>query len=464
MDLYLEVIFVSESAANPEPIKPTPPAPIGELVRHSESTSTAPSSTAVEPTRPFDAARLDLTKLRVEDGIALETIFKRLTESAAHALNVERVGVWLMVDRKRALRCADLFERTKNEHSSGITIRVHDFPEYFQVLEKRKTLPAEQAQTDARTSALTEAYLVPLGITSMLDAPILVGGEVVGVVCHEHIGPPREWTTEERDFAGSLADILALKMKAAEMEDARIALQTQAVQLAEARRMDSLAELAGGVAHDFNNILTVMIGTAELVASDSAASQAIVERAKQISLAGQRGVALVKELMSYARPGPASSRIVRPAEILTAQLPLLESVAGTQHAVRLDVRAAEGRALISPTQLERAVMNLVTNARQAMPDGGAIDVIVEDVEERDDDGRLGRFVAISVIDRGTGIPDHVLPRVFDPFYTTKPRGEGSGLGLAIVHQVVSYAGGFVRVETTVGKGTTFKMCFPRVRG
>lgn len=455
---------MSESAENPEPTKsPLASQNPGSAPRPKPIPPAAAAAEA-EPFRPFDLARLELTKLRLEDGVALETIFQHLTETAAQALNVERVGVWLMVDRKRALRCVDLFERTKNEHSAGITIRAHDFPEYFEVLEKRKTLPAEVAQTDARTSALTEAYLVPLGITSMLDAPILIGGEVVGVVCHEHIGPPREWSTEERDFAGSMADILALKMKAAEMQDARIALQTQAAQLAESRRMDSLAELAGGVAHDFNNILTVMIGTAELIAADGAASKSITERAQQISHAGQRGVALVKELMSYSRPGPASSRIVRPAEILMAQLPLLESVAGSQHTVRLDVRAAEGRALISPTQLERAVLNLVTNARQAMPDGGEIDVTVDDVEERDEDGKRGRFVAISVVDHGSGIPDHVLPRIFDPFFTTKPRGEGSGLGLAVVHQVVSHAGGFVRVETTVGTGTTFKMCFPRVRG
>jgi two-component system, cell cycle sensor histidine kinase and response regulator CckA len=224
------------------------------------------SSSPTESNRPADIARLDLTKLRIEDGIALETVFRRVTETAADILNVERVGVWLLVDERRALRCVDLFERSKATHSAGITVQICEFPEYFAALERRKTVPAEVALTDPRTSELADAYLTPLGITSMLDATIFVGGEVVGVVCHEHIGAPREWTTEQRDFAGSMADVLALKIQAAEMEEVRVALRTQALQLAEARRVGSLAEMAAGVAHDFNNILTVMLGGAELIA------------------------------------------------------------------------------------------------------------------------------------------------------------------------------------------------------
>ena len=138
-----------------------------------------------------------LTKLRIEDGIALETGFRRVTETAADLLNVERVGVWLLVDERRALRCVDLFERSKATHSAGITLHVGAFPEYFAALERRKTVPAEVALTDPRTAGLAYVHLTPLGITSMLDATIFVGGEAVGVVCHEHIGAPREWTTEQ---------------------------------------------------------------------------------------------------------------------------------------------------------------------------------------------------------------------------------------------------------------------------
>jgi signal transduction histidine kinase len=420
------------------------------------------SSSPTESNRPADIARLDLTKLRIEDGIALETVFRRVTETAADILNVERVGVWLLVDERQALRCVDLFERSKATHSAGVTLQVCEFPEYFAALERRKTVPAEVALTDPRTDELADAYLIPLGITSMLDATIFVGGEVVGVVCHEHIGAPREWTTEQRDFAGSMADVLALKIRAAEMEELRIALRTQALQLAESRRVGSLAEMAAGVAHDFNNILTLMIGGAELIVENPACPSEVLVFARQITAAGQRGVALAKELMGFARPGPRSSKVIRPAEVLTSQMVVLQAAAGERHPVTLEVRSATGRVLIDPNQLERVVLNLVVNAHDAMSAGGPIGVLVDAVVERDDDGKPGQCVLIAVSDCGTGIPPAVLARIFDPFFTTKPRGQGTGVGLAVVYQVVSYAGGFVRVETAVGQGSTFRVYFPQV--
>src|SRR5262245_45765077 len=428
----------------------------------SEGFHMAEPSSPTESNRPADIARLALTKLRIEDGIALETVFRRVTETAADVLDVERVGVWLLVDERRALRCVDLFERSKATHSAGITLQVGEFPEYFAALERRKTVPAEVALTDPRTDELADAYLIPLGITSMLDATIFVGGEVVGVVCHEHIGAPREWTTEQRDFAGSMADVLALKIRAAEMEELRIALRTQALQLAESRRVGSLAEMAAGVAHDFNNILTLMIGGAELIAENLTCPSEVLVFARQITAAGQRGVALAKELMGFARPGPRSSRVIRPAEVLTSQLVVLQAAAGERHPVTLEVRSATGRVLIDPNQLERVVLNLVMNARDAMSAGGPIGVLVDAVVEPDDDGKPGQCVLIAVSDCGAGIPPAVLPRIFDPFFTTKPRGQGTGVGLAVVYQVVSYAGGFVRVETAVGQGSTFRVYLTQV--
>jgi signal transduction histidine kinase len=154
--------------------------------------------------------------------------------------------------------------------------------------------------------------------------------------------------------------------------------------------------------------------------------------------------------------------VVRPAEVITSQLVMLQAAAGERHPVNLEVRSAAGRVLIDPHQLERVVLNLVVNACDAMPDGGPIGVVVDAVVERDDDGKPGQCVLIAVSDCGTGIPPAVLARIFDPFFTTKPRGQGTGVGLAVVYQVVSYAGGFVRVETAVGQGSTFRVYFPRV--
>lgn len=421
-----------------------------------------PMSSSIEPLRLADRARLALTKLRIEDGVRLDTVYQRVCEAAADVLNVERVGIWLIVGKREALRCVNLFERSKAEHSAGITVRLEDFPDFFETLERRKTLPAEMAQADPRTTSLSERYLEPLGITSLLAAPIFIGGEIIGVIGNEHIGEPREWSTEERDFAGSMADLIALKTRAAEMADAKAALQTRTEQVADLRRLESLATMAAGVAHDFNNILTSIVGLSGMIEMDGSASPEVVLFAKQIGDAVVRGAALVRDLMAFARPGPKSARVIRPSEILVQQLPHLKAAAGEHFPVLLEIRSTQGRVLIALDQIERVVMNLVINARDASPEGSEIRITVDVVDDKFENELPGRFVRIEVTDQGTGIPSNVLPNIFDPFFTTKARGQGTGLGLAVVNQIVTHAGGFIRIQTAENKGTTFQVFLPRV--
>src|SRR5262245_8320124 len=208
-----------------------------------------------EPSRSTEIARLELAQYAPE--AALDHVFRRACELSAHTLSVERVGVWLFIDQRSGLRCANLFERTKGQHSAGAVLRVADFPTYFSSLTLRKALPAEVATSEPWTQELAAAYLRPLGITSMLDAGIFVEGEMVGVVCHEHVGPVREWTTEDRDFAGSVADLLASKVQSADRRELNAAFLTQGRRLAAIEKHAGLEEFAAGVAHDFRNLLSV---------------------------------------------------------------------------------------------------------------------------------------------------------------------------------------------------------------
>lgn len=418
-------------------------------------------SQPIEPRRPEDSARMEIALLRVEDGSKLDEVFRKVTMLAAKTLNVERMGVWLFVNKREALRCTALYELSKDSYSSGTTLEVRDFPDYFAALARRKTVAAELATTDPRTSPLAEVYFMPLGITSTLDAAIFVGGEIVGVVCCEHVGPPREWSTEDRDFVGSMADVLATKIRAAEAADLHLALRVQASQLAEARRLESLAQMAAGVGHDFKNVLTVISVHAELLATGGGSPEENRDSARSICEAVEHGVVLASELMDFAKPGPNSARVLRPSDLVKEQLGLLQSAAG-DYPVKLEIRSDAGRVFISVEHIHRLVLNLVVNARDAMEKPGPIVVALDVVQTTDDDGKPGTFVVIEVTDRGTGIPDDVLPRIFDPFFTTKPRGKGTGLGLAIVNQVVSTAGGFLRVKTALGAGTTFQVYLPRV--
>jgi len=141
-----------------------------------------------------------------------QEVLREVTEAAAWALETERTSVWLY-GQPSLLRCANLFERGPQRHSSGVELLAEDYPAYFEALREEHTIAAHDARTDARTREFTASYLAPLGITSMLDAPIRAGGAIAGVICHEHVGPVRRWEVDEQNFAASVADLLSLALE-----------------------------------------------------------------------------------------------------------------------------------------------------------------------------------------------------------------------------------------------------------
>ncbi len=175
--------------------------------------------------RKQQAALWRLTKSKNIHGGVLEEALREATEAAAHTLEVERASVWLFNDDKSSIRCYDLFERSANRHSNGLELGSAEYPIYFQELTAERVLAAHDARHDPRTSEFASAYLTPLGIASMLDAPIQSGGRMVGVVCHEHVGSTHEWTLEEQQFANSMANLVSLALEATERLQAELALR-----------------------------------------------------------------------------------------------------------------------------------------------------------------------------------------------------------------------------------------------
>ena len=155
----------------------------------------------------------------------LSGAFRIITQVASHSLRVARASIWFFSGARAALRCADLFERSTDGHSSGIELPATGFPRYFAELATEDVIVANQAQTDPKTSEFSARYLIPLGITSMLDVPIRSEGKMVGVICHEHIGPARVWTAEEQQFATSVANTVSLVLEAADRRKAEQALR-----------------------------------------------------------------------------------------------------------------------------------------------------------------------------------------------------------------------------------------------
>jgi len=157
---------------------------------------------------------------------ALDEALREITETASEILDVERSSVWVWNADQTAILCMELFQRTRRLHESGIELKSAQFPGYFVALKEERAISAHDAHTDPRTRELSEVYLAPLAISSLLDAPIRIGGRMIGVLCNEQVGPARRWTIEEEQFAGSLADFIALAMESDQRRETETQLRT----------------------------------------------------------------------------------------------------------------------------------------------------------------------------------------------------------------------------------------------
>jgi len=244
-----------------------------------------------------------------------------------------------------------------------------------------------------------------------------------------------------------------------EEERRRVLLETQAA-LARSQRLETVGRLAGGVAHDFGNVLAVVAGSIAALRERPAPAAELDEMAEACA----RANALVKQLLAFARRQPLAPRRVAPADVIRGLEPILRRLVGVQVAVFLDLPAASAAVRADPTQLEQVLLNLVMNARDATPPGGSIRVGVRAVDLRPgapetlDGLPAGSYCAIEVADTGHGMTDEVRSRLFEPFFTTKPAG--SGFGLATVYGIVTQSGGQMTVRSSPGTGSTFTAFLP----
>jgi signal transduction histidine kinase len=287
---------------------------------------------------------------------------------------------------------------------------------------------------------------------------------VVGVVCHEST-KPRDWTRDERDFAASVAGQVARQLEEAARHDAEARERASAALAGEFRRMEALGHLAAGVAHDFRNVLTVVKGFASEI-QRQAPSPRLTEAARQILQAAERGVALTQSLLDFGRDERRGSRVLDVGEVLEGIAPMLQKLVGRAHPIEIRRQPPIGRVLIDPNQLERVVMNLVRNARDAMAESGDIVITTSEAsvpdDPEDDHDRPGVYVVVEVADRGVGMDAETCERIFEPFFTTREAADGTGIGLSIAYTIVERAGGFIGVDSQPGRGTRMRVYLPRV--
>lgn len=240
--------------------------------------------------------------------------------------------------------------------------------------------------------------------------------------------------------------------------------------LLHAQKMEAFGQLAGGIAHDFNNLLTVIIGFSEVLLSERVPAEKQGEHILEIRKAGDRAAALTRQLLAFSR-----KQLLQPTELnLNAVVADIEKMLGRLIGEDIDLATSLDPALGSvkadPGQIEQVIINLIVNARDAMPRGGHITVETRNVELDPAYARThaeiqpGHFVLLAVTDSGCGMDDRTRSRVFEPFFTTKGAGRGTGLGLATVYGIIKQSGGSIEVYSEIDHGTTFKIYLPRLDG
>ncbi len=241
-------------------------------------------------------------------------------------------------------------------------------------------------------------------------------------------------------------------------------------QYRQAQKMEAIGQLAGGIAHDFNNLLTVMLGRSALVLQRSGLDESVRKSMELIQTTAQRASALTRQLLTFSRQQMTQPRVLPLRPVIEELGPMLQRLIGEDITLSVAIDPALGSVKADPNQIGQVILNLVVNARDAMPHGGRLSIEAANVDldaaavGGNPDAAPGSYALIAVSDTGTGMDEGTRARIFEPFFTTKAVGKGTGLGLATVYGIVKEGGGHIVVSSAPGEGTSFKIHLPRVEG
>ncbi len=329
-------------------------------------------------------------------------------------------------------------------------------------------------------------YIMACGVTRLLSVLTLwvpaygIEGMIKGVVAFMSVGIaaallllvlPRLLVLPGRNQLqqayAQLEEEVRLRRSAEAMVQRFREIEATESQVRQAQKMEAIGQLTGGVAHDFNNILTVITGTIEILADAVKDRPHLAQITNLIRAAAARGADLTQHLLAFARRQPLQPRSTDINALVIDSAGLLRPTLGGQIEIESMLSPDSAPALIDPSQLSTAILNLALNARDAMPHGGKLTletrnvVLDEDYAAMNNDVKPGNYVMIAVSDTGTGIPASLLEKVFEPFFTTKDVGKGSGLGLSMVYGFVKQSNGHIKIYSEEGHGTTVKLYLPQ---
>ncbi|QNK67260.1 PAS domain S-box protein [Variovorax sp. PAMC26660] len=390
----------------------------------------------------------------------LQVVLKHVPQIITTALQVEVAVVWLLDSNRLEFHVASGEGLLTGEEIGVRVANRPDTPPGFVLSQGRPVVVPDYR--DEHRFDVPQAYL-DAGLTSAIAVPLSDRGRVIGMLSVRSKEAKR-FGDEELRFLESLSSLLATSLQRVQTEEA----------LNHAQRLESVGQLTGGIAHDFNNLLTVIQGNLQVLEelpalAQDAHAQQLVNAATRAS---RRGAELTGKLLAFSRRQVLQPMAVDTRTLLHSLADMLRRTLDQRINIEIDTAPGCPPVLADPGQLESALLNIAINARDAMPEGGLLRFRTEMCEslptalhsERNDpqSHAVGRFVAISITDSGSGMGEDVKERAFEPFFTTKEAGRGTGLGLSTVYGFVKQSKGAIAIDSKPGKGTTVSLYLPRL--
>jgi len=406
----------------------------------------------------FQSALLDLSIMDLTD---LESSFNKITEIDSKTLDVERVGIWLYSENHTEITCEDLYKKKDNSHEKGLRLYYGMYPDYFMALEGSRILAADDARIDPRTSEFTESYLIPFGITSMMDVPVRLHGEVVAIVCHEHTGVKRNWIPEEQEFAASVAHIVSLALETAERLKAEAEIRRLKDEL-EQRVIDRTKQLeiankeleafSYSVSHDLRAPLRAIDGFSRIL-NEECAHQLPAQAQHYLNImqtSTHQMATLIDDLLAFSRLSRQSlKKITVQPEDLVRQV--LDERSAEQKDRRIEIVINEMPPCeADPFLLKQVFDNLLSNALKFTQNN---EVARIEVGCRQEGGKHIYYVK----DNGVGFDMQYYDKIFGVFQRLHRSDdyEGTGVGLAIVQRIINRHNGRIWANAEVNKGAEF---------
>ncbi len=399
---------------------------------------------------------LSLTRNTTIDVGVRALAFQEICKATSQALDVGRVSIWHYNVDQQAIVCENLYEQGLDTHSSGLTLFEKDFPRYFAYIREERVLAAHDAHTDPATAEFSLVYLTPLGINSMLDLPVRFEGKLWGVVCIEHIGPQRTWSTEEQSFGVSIADFAARILSSEKILRINASLDIEKSKAMLNAKLASLGEMSAGIAHEINNPLAIIAGGLPMLTEFIDKPEMFVLKMNSIEKAILRITKIVKGLEKFSRSSEGAIYKVEILKDIIEEVLVLTGSHVKRHSVRVTTLCAEeGHSILCDVvEIEQVIINLINNAIDAVKNQPVkwikINCFTED-----------QYIVLQVIDSGLVISEAIELKLFQPFFTTKRTGEGTGLGLSITKGILDEHKATIALNRSL-PNTCFEIRFKKV--